>query len=34
MVALMMFTYLGLSLTISGAMNFIYSRLKWRSARQ
>ena len=34
MVALMMFTYLCLSLTISGVMNFIYSRLKWRSARQ
>ena len=34
MVAVMMFTYLGLSLTISGVMNFVYSRLKWRSARQ
>ncbi len=31
MVALIMFAYLGLSLTISAFMNFMYSRLKWRS---
>ncbi|MCI0818055.1 MAG: ABC transporter permease subunit [Chloroflexi bacterium] len=34
MVALIMFSYLGLSLTISAVMNFLYSRLKWRSLRQ
>ncbi len=34
MVALLMFTYLSLSLTISAVMNFMYSRLKWRAARQ
>ncbi len=33
MTALLMFTYLSLSLTISAVMNFMYSRLKWRSAR-
>ena len=31
MVALIMFAYLGLSLTISAFMNFMYSRLKWMS---
>ena len=34
MITLIMFTYLGISLTISAVMNGIYSRLKWRSARQ
>ena len=34
MIALLMATYLSLSLTISAVMNGIYSRLKWRSLRQ
>ena len=34
MVALLMAAYVSLSLTISAVMNGIYSRLKWRSARQ
>ncbi len=34
LVALLMAAYLSLSLTISAVMNGIYSRLKWRSARQ
>ncbi|HEY5639117.1 MAG TPA: ABC transporter permease subunit [Dehalococcoidia bacterium] len=33
MVALIMFTYLSLSLTISAVMNTVYSRLKWRTVR-